>query len=849
MKQIINHFSDSQKQLISYLAAFGLPFIIFLSYFLVRHGQILTVDLGQQYIDLLAHYRQSLLHNPAELIFSFANGLGSSMVATDFYYLASPVNLILLLIPLKFFPTGILILISIKVGLIGLSAFYYFKGENKTLFALAASLAYALCGYVIAYNLNLMWLDSVILLPLLILAIKKQRHLVLVTFLCWFTNFYTGYMVLAFGLFYFLTELINADAKLAKFKFYLSRSILGTLLASFVLIPAVSEILSGKGDSTSWTLSFQFNFWKLFGKFFTGSYSFHEMEAGLPNVYISIFLLLIALLYFFNRQIALKVRLSKLVLLIFLFLSTCFNPLVLLWHIGQYPTWYPARFSFVICFYLIELAFQNLANLQYFTKIQGLVLIIFIALASIIIKFGNFAFLNSTKLIITVLFILITLLFVVFLSPIDLSSQWLIYGLTALAMTVNLVLSLNELAYQSNADWSNFTANMRAATSQIRSSDSNLYRLEKTFSRSDDDSFSDDYYGLANFNSITSTNLINFLSYQGLVHNSNSFSNKFSTALLDQLLGVKYYLLPNLDHDDIPANQLMKYNNRLYRPDLKASNFVENYPELYSVSYRNSLPLLFVSPKTKKANFISEDPTRNQQTFFTSITGSKVNLFSALLLPDPVMKNASLVKKDYLQFQAKSGISKISFWFKPVNNASYYLELPADLDNSDVSLYINNHYVSIDARYSQIKLVNLAANQKNIPIKISFIMHSHKLDLTNSIIWQLDTDKLNSVLSKFRAKQPNFQYSKLVITSDKFKTQAKQTLKTTIPYSHDWFAFDKGKLVKVNKYLNTFLQVNISPGYHQIQLIFIPVELIAGLLISLTCLIFMTYQKSRLSKR
>ncbi len=57
-----------------------------------------------------------------------------------------------------------------------------------------------------------MWLDAVLLLPLLIDAIdkvlaKQKNHLTLITFLLWLTNFYTAFMALLFGLLYFLTKI------------------------------------------------------------------------------------------------------------------------------------------------------------------------------------------------------------------------------------------------------------------------------------------------------------------------------------------------------------------------------------------------------------------------------------------------------------------------------------------------------------------------------------------------------------------------------------------------------------------------------------------------------------------
>ena len=167
---------------------------------------MLTVDLGQQYVDFLAFFRRNLFSHPLRLIYSFSNGLGGSMLATDAYYLCSPFNLLLFLFPQHFLPQAILIIIALKIGAAGLSSYYYWKQKiTNHFYALAASSAYALSGYVIGNHYNLMWLDSVILLPLLINAIDRllahqKNKLILITFLLWFTNFYTGFMALAFGL-------------------------------------------------------------------------------------------------------------------------------------------------------------------------------------------------------------------------------------------------------------------------------------------------------------------------------------------------------------------------------------------------------------------------------------------------------------------------------------------------------------------------------------------------------------------------------------------------------------------------------------------------------------------------
>ena len=175
---IINKVKTYFKNKYLYWLSFLLPTCIFASYFLYRGQEILTVDLGQQYIDFLSFYKNNLLSNPLNFIFTFSNGLGSSFIGTSAYYLNSPFNLLLLLFSNSSLPIAILLIISLKVGAIGLSSFFYFqkffKGDNK-IFALAASLAFALSGFVVSYNLNLMWLDSLILLPFLLDEIGRAH--------------------------------------------------------------------------------------------------------------------------------------------------------------------------------------------------------------------------------------------------------------------------------------------------------------------------------------------------------------------------------------------------------------------------------------------------------------------------------------------------------------------------------------------------------------------------------------------------------------------------------------------------------------------------------------------------
>ena len=65
--------------------------------------------------------------------------------------------------------------IVLKIGLAGLSFTWYLKRHCKTRDFGAGffGIFYALSGYVAAYSWNIMWLDCIILLPLILLGLER----------------------------------------------------------------------------------------------------------------------------------------------------------------------------------------------------------------------------------------------------------------------------------------------------------------------------------------------------------------------------------------------------------------------------------------------------------------------------------------------------------------------------------------------------------------------------------------------------------------------------------------------------------------------------------------------------
>lgn len=173
----------------------------------------LTEDLKYQYVDFFAWFRR-VLAGQESVFYSTACGLGANTWGLYSYYLASPFNLLLLLFDQDHLTLFAFVVDALKLGCIQLAATFYLSRR----FGLARGHATVLAlGYTwglwSATNLrNPMWMDALILLPLLMWAVwllVRSRCWVPLALLmaadvicCW----YTAYMTVLFLILWTILE-------------------------------------------------------------------------------------------------------------------------------------------------------------------------------------------------------------------------------------------------------------------------------------------------------------------------------------------------------------------------------------------------------------------------------------------------------------------------------------------------------------------------------------------------------------------------------------------------------------------------------------------------------------------
>lgn len=122
-----------------------------------------------QYYPFFVEFRQKLLHG-GSLQYSWSMGMGTAYVSLFAYYLSSPLYLLSALVPASLLREFFALLVVVKISLAGLFFAIFLRTvyRRNELALVFFSLLYALCAFVAGYYWNIIWLDTLALLPLLV---------------------------------------------------------------------------------------------------------------------------------------------------------------------------------------------------------------------------------------------------------------------------------------------------------------------------------------------------------------------------------------------------------------------------------------------------------------------------------------------------------------------------------------------------------------------------------------------------------------------------------------------------------------------------------------------------------
>lgn len=369
-----------------YILAFLFPVIIFTAGFALKgvypfgENSALVVDGVHQYT---AFYKELLSQLGKGTGWTWsAHAMGYNFYGLFCYYLCSPFSLLVLLfMKFMYVNEAVTAVILIKAGLCSVSMAWYSGKKYPGRGSMAVSLGcmYALSNFLIGYYSNVMWLDCIMLLPVLAYLIErlvytgKWMGYCLVLGYCILTSYYMGFMLCTFAGLYYLAELIAAkpDQRPKKVHFsilkFAGASVAGAGLAGATLIPGVVAVsrTAAAGKAGTGFAGVYGDIWEQLGALMEDSLAFVKSgEQGDVNLYCSCAVLLFAGMYFLNKKIRTAEKIVTGILIVLYFAGIHITALNLLFHGLHKPVGIPNRFVFILIFLLLKMSGDAWGNLE-----------------------------------------------------------------------------------------------------------------------------------------------------------------------------------------------------------------------------------------------------------------------------------------------------------------------------------------------------------------------------------------------------------------------------------------------------------------------------------------------------
>ena len=353
---------------------------------------MLYSDMYHQYYPFFVQFRRAIREGQG-LVYTWSIGLGMDYLGLIAYYLASPLNLLSVLVPESLLLDYFSLLVPVKLGLAGLFFAYFLKklfGRDDFSISLFGAF-YALCAWALGFQWNVMWLDTFALLPLVALGtvylLREGKFLLytLALFQSIFSNYYIGLFTCIFVFFLFFIYEFCRWGGWKKFFADLLRIALFSVLAigmtAILELPALASLQTTQSSVNTFPTGFKLNIASsntLLGLFDAmrqvagnmGGAIEPNFKEGLPNVYCGIISVFLMFLYLLARDISRREKLCTVGLLLFFNVSFIIRQLDYIWHGFHFTNMIPYRFSFLYSFVVLYMAYRAWLMRRKFTTWQ-----------------------------------------------------------------------------------------------------------------------------------------------------------------------------------------------------------------------------------------------------------------------------------------------------------------------------------------------------------------------------------------------------------------------------------------------------------------------------------------------
>ena len=792
--------------------AFGIPFvwsvIICAAAGIYPFGEncILHVDMYHQYCPFFMEM-QDKLANGGSFLYSWNLGLGSDFIGLYAYYLASPLNWLLLLCPKGLVIEFMTLTIWVKIALAGLFFFWYLKehfhliGKNgkysisTALPAIIFSTAYAFSGFVATYSWNIMWMDSIALAPLIILGlellVKKNKPALYYVSLAVsiLSNFYISLIICIFLVLYFIILFFEQKkGKLmacVRFAWY---SLLAGGTGAILLLPEAKILSYADSADASWpeTVEWYFGLVEELSRLCTTAAPYTGNDHW-PNLYCGAFTVLLVVLYLFNKRIKWSEKIPRVLLLALFVLSFANNYLDFIWHGLRFPNSLPGRQSFLFIFMMLVVGFETFRKRKG-NRIWHMFVALLACLAVLIagaIK-TDASITDPLSFVLTGIFIaaygICFVLHRIGTKQIRMMIKGFVVALAMGEILLNMAItgfySLSRTAYLAKMDDYQVLLELAEADAQADVGEGavTFYRVEDYERKTKND---DSLYGYPSgtiFSSLMNIEVSRFYQSVYMEGGRNYYCYNGATPLVSSMLSVKYMLSDNA------------LGNNALREVVASSGGYYLYENKYC------LPLGFMMSEEAIEGW---DNTRRQKI-------AQINELGYVL-----GATGNMLYKADVYTEVEEGCTSITVAEPGIYYANYD-SCAAD----NLSISINNGATTRYNKTTHRYLFELGECQAGDEITI----RNSKSEAISFTVYKLNLEAVDEAYDTLSAQTMVTEEFTDTMVKGSIDVKEAGRLILSIPCEEGWTLYVDGKETEILDFKETFLSVYLEEGHHDIEL-------------------------------
>lgn len=868
------------KKNIYVLLAFAIPFVLMVIAFAVMgcepfgDKQILVTDLWHQYYPFLVDF-QDKLKNGESLFWSWTQGGGTNYFALASYYLASPLNFLTVFIPYEGLRIFLTFSVALKIGLAGCftAIFLRYTYKRDDISLTIFSTAFALSAFFMGYYWCEIWLDTAALTPLVVMGFValmregKYRLYVVTLALSILANYYIGLFTCIFILLCFVGYQIccwkGFKTFFVRFGKIAGFTVISLMITMFLMLPAFFGLQNTHATSSTFPTGYNINIGETddflgtldaIRQVITNTGAFIEPSTteGLPNVACGVIALVVGVLFMVSNKIRLTEKIFNGCLLAFLIMSFIIRQLDYMWHGFHFTNMIPYRFSYLVSFVLVVMAFRAFAVLDS-TNYFELIIVTLVTAVIVIMGIGVQEVLPvvATAIIAT---LVIGLLFLWRCGTIVKPVLCLLLVIVTVAQgAATAYIGVKTTSVTSTFDYPRGTPNTENVIDYMKQQEENtpeLYRADFTSTQTLCDPSLNKINGISMFNSMTNVNITCFAENFGLMgwRSGNRYTYAESSPVTNLFMNMKYVIARDGG-----------YNNTQYLSEVFSSG---NVKLLENKSY---IPMGFMT-STNLLNYQGTDsedtynPFEKQNQFFKLATGVDEDVYSSL---DVINQGHTdyetfpVNKLDYGSYSFTTNdpntVPHLKWNYQAPRDGYYYAYVQIsdedrvtikcnDVDRTGTnSFYIKRPYIMAIGYYKKGDKISVYSDLEAGASGSAKVY----VNILNEKVYEKGVKKLNeSVMTTTKLTGSSMEGTIDVKEKGLFYTSVPfedgQTEDDTLLgklfglKSEGWTAYVDGKEVEITPIANALVAFELDEGEHTIRLSYLPKGFVKGTIISVS---------------